>query len=551
MLNNEEVLNELIKLLGLELKDIKKSRFINREESYKQYLKNIDLIKNRLNIQNTKTNNILMDLFSVYEKIKDDLICYDKKALQIRINWVILKRLVIPYLAYHFAINNINFDIMQYFNPKKSSTPINKIMDWWINQTGNSFSDLCADITVKLQIKDDIESTNPTNTLSEWKFRKELPKLKSIQKYCSLKLNYLNNIKPTNVLSKFMIARVLQSSYQKLLKYFDFNDTTNIEENKLFQLIHLFDYLYNIQKERLKPNNINYDINNLGKVFLTPIENFRRDLPNVRTLYADITIDLIKDFNEDSLQHRLGKCDNIYPIMKVLYQNNNSLNNIVVKEKKDNKYFDDYYEAHFKSNKYLTYSTKEIINKLKDEDNFTCVLNLFKHYKESYQTINIELAEIYCIKLDELVISEKDKMMYLREKIGFHTTISIFTNIDSLSVESLIKDYKLLLKKEDRIENKFKNLLYFDAYFHLKNKDFEKSFECFNEYFNLYILNQKKDNSHYEILNMCAYTSYTLINKGRKEIKKNLKEYNRALNNLNFIKFTTAKDIPFPLYFYK
>lgn len=558
MLNNEEVLSEIIKILDLDLKDIKRSRFINQEETLDKYSKHIQIIIEKLNIQNGTLEKIFINLFFEYEKIRNKLIDYDKEALQKRLNWVLLKRLVIPYLAYYFAINKIDFDIDLYFNIKESErlkTPINNIMDWWIDKYEGNFTDLCDQINSSLEDdEDNIDNSNPTNTLSEWRYRKELPKIETIEKYCSLKLTYKNDINYSEILSNVKTARILYAVYKKLNKYFEFKDINNIEENKLLQLVYLFKYLFNIQNERIQLKNNYYDINNLGKNYLTPIIALDISMDEIRTLFADITIDTVKDTDNFDLENEILPCDDIYSILKILYNENknNNLEKVILQEHKDNKIFTNYYNDHFKANKYLKYSKEEVFIKLKTEKSFQCMQILFKHYKEiSHESDNIDLALTYANKMSELITTEDEKTILFRDQISFHTIVSINTKIKSSEVENIIKQYKVLLNKQNIIKSKEKELLRINAYFYLKSKKFKQSFECFDKYFNMYILKKKKDITNFEILMMCAYTTNILINNGEAKLKRNLKAYNRILNNLYKIKFTTKKDIPFPICFYK
>ena len=111
MLNQEEVLIKLMQLLDIDLQDIKlkqtreKQRFITQEESNEKYQEHLELIFDALNLdkKNKELFVILQDLLFIYNSIYQKLSSYVTKNNIKKINWILLKRLVVPFLAYRFA----------------------------------------------------------------------------------------------------------------------------------------------------------------------------------------------------------------------------------------------------------------------------------------------------------------------------------------------------------------------------------------------------------------------------------------------------------------
>ncbi|MFY4803733.1 hypothetical protein ACOTWC_06615 [Aliarcobacter butzleri] len=111
MLNTQEILIKIIQLLDFDMKEIKlkqsseKNRFFTNEESFDKYSEHINLIFEKLSIEdkNIELVNIFTNLLFLYNNLYVKLFPYSSSHSDKKVNWIILKRLVIPYLALRFA----------------------------------------------------------------------------------------------------------------------------------------------------------------------------------------------------------------------------------------------------------------------------------------------------------------------------------------------------------------------------------------------------------------------------------------------------------------
>lgn len=191
------------------MKDVKlkqtleKRRFYTHEVKDKKYKELISLIFDKLNIdtQNEKLVDIFIDLINLYLPIYNKINLTRFIATQEKINWVILKRLVIPYLAKRFSSLDYDYnlridkglsggkfwyfpDITEYSNVK---LPMEYVMNWWLDLYGKSLDSLCD------EIDDNPNENKPEkgskNTIKQW-IKKSLPDRNSIEQYSSIPLSY-------------------------------------------------------------------------------------------------------------------------------------------------------------------------------------------------------------------------------------------------------------------------------------------------------------------------------------------------------------------------
>lgn len=209
MLNTEEILIKLMQLLDFDMKEIKlkqsseKKRFSTNEESFDKYSEHINLIFKKLSIEDKKSElvNIFRDLLFLYNNLYVKLFPLSSPDSDKKLNWIILKRLVIPYLALRFATLDSDYgtridknlsggrfwylpDITEY---NKLKLPMEYLMNWWIDLYGKSLDRMCIELDEKSLNEDrPIESKN---TIKQWG-KGTLPDKKSIEEHCSIELNY-------------------------------------------------------------------------------------------------------------------------------------------------------------------------------------------------------------------------------------------------------------------------------------------------------------------------------------------------------------------------
>ena len=209
MLNIEELLIKIIQILDFDMKDVKlkqtvqKRRFYTHEVEDEKYRELIDLIFKKLNIdtQNEKLIDIFIDLINLYLPIYNKINLTKFIATQEKINWVILKRLVIPYLAKRFSSLDCDYnlridrglsggrfwylpDITEY---PKVKLPMEYVMNWWLDLYGKGLDKLCEELDSKNHNEEKYSESK--NIIKQWK-KKSIPDRKSIEKYCSIPLSY-------------------------------------------------------------------------------------------------------------------------------------------------------------------------------------------------------------------------------------------------------------------------------------------------------------------------------------------------------------------------
>nr|WP_287413313.1 hypothetical protein [Pseudodesulfovibrio sp.] len=210
MLNVEELLIKIMKLLDFDMNDVKlkqtleKRRFYTQEESAEKYRKHTELILKKLNldVQNKKLVDIFIDLINLYLPIYNKLNLTKFVATQEKINWIILKRLFVPYLAKRFSSLDYEYntridkglsggkfwylpDVTQY---PKIKLPMEYLMNWWLDLYGKGLDSLCNEIDDN-NINMEKPLAGSKNAIKQW-FKKSIPDKKSIKEYCSVPLNY-------------------------------------------------------------------------------------------------------------------------------------------------------------------------------------------------------------------------------------------------------------------------------------------------------------------------------------------------------------------------
>ncbi len=211
MLNNEEILIKVIELLDLNIKDVKlkapiqKKRFIHRENKLKKYDEHINLIFEELQLDSV--NEILLDivyeLMYIYDIAVQELSIHDNLDKGKKLDWIILKRLVIPFLAIRMANLDKNYNnridkniaggkfwyLPDLTIKNKIKMPVSNLVDWWLDLSGKKLDSFCEEMDEKIEY--DLHSTSrPLNIFKSWIYKNKLPSRQSIINYCSLKMNY-------------------------------------------------------------------------------------------------------------------------------------------------------------------------------------------------------------------------------------------------------------------------------------------------------------------------------------------------------------------------
>ncbi|PHO09590.1 hypothetical protein CPG37_08805 [Malaciobacter canalis] len=627
MLNTEEILIKLMQLLDFDMKEIKlkqsseKKRFSTNEESFDKYSEHINLIFKKLSIEdkNSKLVNIFTDLLFLYNNLYVKLFPLSFPYSDKKLNWIILKRLVIPYLAMRFATLDSDYgsridknlsggrfwylpDVTEY---NKLKLPMEYLMNWWIDLYGKSLDKLCIELDEK-NINEDrpIESKN---TIKQWG-KGTLPDKKSIEEHCSIELNYhgvfipnekdkinekfqsaiefvrnkkkisIENLKheiPYNslvdkifitkenitkeeklnfitfikerwaipscdkLIKVFFIGRSVQDLYKRLVKYFNFKNVADIENNKLVQLIHHYQFLYNRQIERtsyakkynLEEDVFDYEYEYLG-VFNAPFEKI------IETLYSDITV----EFSNPEFQ--IFELEDIYQSKFILFWQNKDerIKDCISKLQKHIKYFHKKFDdIDGKLKHYQEMSRNEKLENVKSEKSFECLYNLFPSYVGS----DYELAENIVLQMSKVADNEDNKQISISSYLALYTNVFISENKHKYhETKHLCDIYKQMLLNSNRYEIKENEYLMCKAFFHFKAKEFDKSLIYWDEYYEKYIKNQKKLQETIALIKLAAYCAYETNN------LKLLNKYNNYFIKIGLPEFKSIESLGFPIYFY-
>ncbi|MFX4232494.1 hypothetical protein ACOL24_01410 [Aliarcobacter butzleri] len=629
MLNIEELLIKIIQILDFDMKDVKlkqtleKRRFYTHEVKDKKYKELISLIFDKLNIdtQNEKLIDIFIDLSNLYLSIYNKINLTRFIATQEKINWVILKRLVIPYLAKRFSSLDYDYslridkglsggrfwyllDITDYPNVK---LPMEYVMNWWLDLYGKSLDSLC----------DEIDENNPNenkpekgskNTIKQW-IKKSIPDRKSVEEYCSIPLSYkgifevdenysidiqfekacnfiinvkklsIDNLKheipyyslvdkifiekksisdnekkefvkfiaerwakPTaeKIINSFIIARSSQNIYQELLKYFSFQDSNNIEENKVLQLVYLYSFIYNENLKREQHQIEKYDVDDITGLNYEYLDCFNNYFDGIiETISNDINIELSNQkYSKDYLE-------DIYQVKVIVYLKNDIFDKLKNAFEELEEHVNFFYEKfddieQILEDYFLLQKENNKIDFIQSVDNFELLLNI---YKIEIFNNNYNLAEKCLFKMQKISNSTYYEIQVVSNLLGLYVLPFFEENIIKYEEANiLISKYEKIIKNssEHNIQ-----LLEYKIYFYIKSKQFDKALQESKEYLNKYIKNQKKTEDKKATLIMCAYSAYTL--------KDNcfLKETNKILIKSYNLFFENSKSIPFKIFFYK
>lgn len=637
MLNIEELLIKIMHILDINMNEIKlkqtleKTRFYSREESEEKYREHISLIidKLNLNLKNEDVAEIFMDLIRLYIPIYQKLNMTKFIATEEKINWVILKRLVVPYLALRFSALDFDYDnrfdiglsggkfwylpdVSNYSNVK---LPMEYIMNWWLDLYGKNLESLCSEIDEKNTNED--KSFESINTIKQW-IKKSIPDRKSIEEYCSIELNYSgvfefdknktldenfknalnfiekdknlsveelkkeipyhslvdkifpikddNNInedekkdfikfisqrweKPSSksLINYFIVARASQLIYKSLIRYFSFKESSDIEENKLLQLVNLYSYIYNENLQRLLHQTPKYDIEDLIFINYEYLDCFNTSFNTmIETISNDINIEL------SNQEYSKNQLEDIYQVKFQVYGSNEIIDRFeiaVIELKNHIEYFHqkfDYIEI--EGDKYFQLeTTSEKINFINNVDIFTLLVNIFdQEFRNRINKLtcdNYQLIEICLLQMKKITKTDDEKIQVLFSYLLLYTFLILKENENKM-VESrdLLNEYESLVAN---IKEKHSELLKFKIWFFIKSKNFINALKYSNEYLNKYIKSRKKDEDSLEILILGAYSAYI------QKDSKSLKEFNKYLKKYTNACFTSSQDLPYKIYFYK
>lgn len=615
-----------MQLLDFDMKDIKlkqsseKKRFATNEESFDKYSEHINLIFEKLSIEdkNNELVKIFTDLLFLYNNLYVKLfplLSYSNTKL----NWIILKRLVIPYLALRFATLDSDYgtridknlsggrfwylpDVTEY---NKLKLPMEYLMNWWKDLYGKSLDKLCIELDEKNLNED--RPNESKNTIKQWE-KGTLPDKKSIEEHCSIELDYngvfvpnesdkinkkfksaiefitdkkkisIENLKheiPYNslvdkifikkenitkeeklnfiifikerwaipscykLIKVFFIGRSIQDLYKRLVKYFNFKNVADIEENKLVQLIHHYQFLYNKQIERTayakrydkEEDVLDYEYEYLG-VFNAPFYKI------IETLYSDITV----EFSNSNCN--ITELEDIYQIKFMLFGQNKDerIKDCILELNKHLEYFHKKFDnIDDKLKHYQQISRNEKLKNIKSEKSFECLYNLFSRYVNT----DYELAKTITVQMSKVANTEDNKQISMSSYLALYTNVFISENKHKYhETKHLCDMYKKMLIDSNRYEIKENEYLMCKAFFHLKAKEFIESTIYWDEYYEKYIKNQKKLDESMGLIKIAAYCAYETEN------KKLLSKYNNYFIKIGLVEFKSPESLGFPIYFY-
>ena len=628
MLNREEILIKVAQIFDVDMKTInlkqssQKERFKTQEESSKKFQEHLYLLYKELNFYeaNPELLDIFEDLLYLYKEIEIKLLYRLDKQYEKKLNWILLKRLVVPYLAYRFANLDTNYDNRIDKNmpggdfwylpdlPKsnKIKMPVEKLMQWWLDLYGKGLDLLCNEIDDASLENQAFESKN---TLNPWLHKGILPDRKTLELYLNKNIIYtgifeknlknkisleferakkfvkdkglttkelkdeipeyslINKIFETknsilkrekiyfiqliserwvepnkeSLISKFLIARAVQDAYNKFIKYFDIpKESMDIEENKVLQFNYQYRILYNIGIDQNNNPSLLQEVDkNIAYEYLNPFygNSFERI---IRIISFDINQEI-----ENNLvsKYELEDMYKINILFAIENENEELFKKSVIKSEAFENYFHhepDNYEAQVEE--YKSLNNQEFTSRLEAENDFKLLYFLFNSYEEN----SYIKEEKICFQMSKVAKNRSDELQVLYCFIRKYTDIVITENLDKeIMAKRYIKRYLKLLNEDKEIKDRQSDILYFQIAFYLKSKDFEKSLTLCNEYFNIFINKQKKEDVHLAIIYLCAYCAYTCKN------NKELKKYNKFLKKHYSSEFENRNSLPFIIYFYK
>lgn len=626
------ILLDIEKEVGLGRSNLKKL-FENKESEIKTYLKKLGNILKKLNYINDDIEEIFIDLILIYKHISPKL--EGAKLNKKKINWILLKRLVVPYLAYRMSMLNYNynnridknlpFNIRFWFlpnleDPKNIKTPVDNVLKWWKDLYGKGIQALFNEIDEKLS-----NEVISSNTIKPWFYDGTVPEIKSIQKYCSLELDYkgiytkdneedsldirfenakkflkeekqldskslgkeivcnglldADNIsekdkekfieqvknrwaKPSKetVVNTFTIAIAIQKLLFKNTKnsqcisdYFEFDkDSTDIVENKIYQLVHLFSYLHILQWHRNVENDITIEFFSkhseqlkeklksitgieeqkklkdviflseikLGKEYLDP---FYQD--NINDISESISKNIIHELRNSQLSE--NELEDIYPLKCMLYFEESHKDLEKVKAEYINHYnylfkFKEYMNK--KVNKYLTLSDNEFYIALTLEQDYRILPDLYKKLFGE----NFNKCEAICYKRNDYVKNNIDKLALLESFLSLYTAINIEGTVNRAELaETKLEEYEKLIFNNSEYFNQCENdYLIARGNYYLKSKDFSQALITYDKYFEKNIVNKNKTDINHMSIMLSLYSAF------KEENSILLDKYNVALTKI-------------------
>lgn len=215
MLNIEEILIKFAELLGytnnnIRLKPSQKDRIIKNENKYKTQQEKINHLFSLIKFNTLEEKNIFEDLLSIYSNLTLKFEPFINTKNEKKFHWIILKRLVIPFLAYKLANlkneNKLSFDknmsgglfgfLPDIRDLNNIKMPLFYLKSWLKDLYGNSYNQLYIEIDEKAFNKDrDNNNFSSANTIKDWgkklNGRKyKLPDRSTIIKYFNIDLDY-------------------------------------------------------------------------------------------------------------------------------------------------------------------------------------------------------------------------------------------------------------------------------------------------------------------------------------------------------------------------
>jgi len=609
MLNREEILIKLMQILDFDMNDIKlkqsaeKKRFITFEESPEKTKEHIELIFKTLNLDeaNSKLIDVFGDLIYLYENIESQLLFRLDKSYEKKLNWILLKRLVIPYLAYRFANIDVEYDeridkgmsggVFWYLPDLRDynyiKMPIETLMKWWLDLYGKGLDSLCNEIDKESKENQAFKSKD---ILKPWLYKNVLPDRKSLELYLSENINY------TGVFEKNATNRVSV----------EFERAKNFIEKKGLTAQTLND---EIPEKTLVGKILENKQSILKKEKFIQLVSDRWQEPNKKSLISKFVIaravqdvygKLVKyfDINNDSMKVEENK------VLQLIYQYGLLYNLEITKDKGSNEYLSPFYSNDFNTiittihsdinielqnpsvEKYeleeayliMANYAKEIDNYKLFEKSVKNYENFHKYFMEQSDNYEMQIAEYKKLNDSDFLLKLQrennfDQLWYLfhsyklkeydkEEKICFqiskvaknreqnikvlslfltkYTDIVINNNINQYMITKNLID--MYLKLSNEISSEF---LMFQIFFYFKSKEFEESLKFCDKYFNEFIENKNKEEIHNSIVFLAAYCADSLGD------DKKLKKYNKYLKKFYSVEFENQKSLPFPIYFYE
>ncbi len=632
MLNNEEVLIKVMELLDLNIKEVKlkapiqKKRFINKDTQVEKYDEHLKLIFEELSLNsiNSKLLDVIYELMYIYDITVRELSRFDNIKKDKKLDWIILKRLVIPFLAYRMAILDGDYNnridknmsggkfwyLPDLTNKNKIEMPVSNLIKWWLSLYGKGLEAFSEEMDKKISYE--FHSTKkPLNIFKSWLYQNKLPSRKSIIEYCNIKMNYngiftgsttdfihenftkavsfVKDIKKltqeeliheipekklidkiyidesniflkhkkkfiklvkerwdmpseSKLISNFLICRFSQNLYSRLVGFFGFDETHDIQENKILQLIHLYMFLYNqyiegINKELIideeENSSIFIDDKNIRKYLKTRKEDY------IQAIIGDIRLE---HENPDEKDIKYADIDIVLISLFAAEKDTSKLKKTVDNYKRTVQYF---YENHKRWNKNRNYQKLDINtfnNEIHKEDNFTLLHELF----DNFINTDYSRSQMICSRMNCIAKTNDEDKIHMSSKLTLNTALTYLQNENSfIETKELLDNYESYLVDHKLLETNNKKLLSQKASFYFKSKEFSESLNYFDKYVEEYLIGNKKDDFDLSMVYFAAYCA----NKVNDKLKYN--KFNKILIRHQWPEFSPSSNFIFKKCFYK